>query len=396
MTTQTYLPNGRLDIHHALVQYKSQERKLLASASIAEKNKKHILDFLRDCELGKTILSGQKRQLGHLRLLKYLALLRHLAEWIGKDFETVTQKEMEDFILGLEKDRITRKNGSPFQHNTKRDYKLTLRKFYKWLLGGNEVYPPIVRWIDTRDQLTEIPCLRKEEIERMSQATGSTRDRAILWTLFDSGTRVEEFLNIRMRNLEEIRDDHGALVYRVRIEHSKTKPRSILLPIASPHLREFLRIEEGRKPEDFVFPIGYRNLAKVLNHIGTTSISRKVHPHLLRHSSATYYAAKLSRASFCNRFGWSFASNMPDRYIDREALTDRESVQAVRTETVQDLKRENTTLKEDLAQVRDQMNQIHTYLNTLTNDPVIVRQIAKATERLKQGEKLRELRITLT
>ncbi len=87
---------------------------------------------------------------------------------------------------------------------------------------------------------------------------------------------------------------------------------------------------------------------------------------------------------------------MPDRYIDREALADRESVQAVRTEIVDNLKRENTALKEDLIQVRDQMNQIHSFLNTLTSDPAIVRQIAKATERLKQGEKLRELRITLT
>jgi len=396
MTTQTYLPNGRLDIHHALAQYKSQERKLLASASITEKNKKHILDFLRDCELGKTILSGQKRQLGHLRLLKYLALLRHLAEWIGKDFETVTQKEMEDFILGLEKDRITRKNGSPFQHNTKRDYKLTLRKFYKWLLGGNEVYPPIVRWIDTRDQLTEIPCLRKEEIERMSQATGNTRDRAILWTLFDSGTRVEEFLNIRIRNLEEIRDDHGALVYRVRIEHSKTKPRSILLPIASPHLREFIKIAERRKPEDFVFPIGYRNLSKVLNHIGKISISRKVHPHLLRHGSATHYATRLSRGAFCNRFGWSYASNMADRYIDREALTDEESVKAVTTDTIGQLSRENAHLKEGMANLQDQLHLIDSFMRTITTDPVITQQLARVTKRLGQGEKLKELHLTLT
>lgn len=396
MRQKTFLPNGKLDIHNLTLRHQSQEKKLLDDPAISEKNKQLIRDFVRDCELGKTILDGQKKQLGPSRLLKYLTLMRHIAHWLKKDFDTVTQKDMEELVLGLEKDLIKTAHGKSFRHNTKRDYKVALRKFYKWLLGENQVYPPIVRWIDTRDILTEIPCLRKEEIERMSELATNPRDRAILWTLFDSGARAEEFLNIRYRNLEEIQDEHGERIYRIRIEHSKTKPRTILLAIASPHLRLYTQFNPATRPDEMLFPLGYGNLAKILRLLGKKTLNRKVYPHLFRHSSATYYATKLSRAAFCYRFGWSYASNMPDRYIDREALTDRESVQAVRTETVQDLKRENTTLKEDLAQVRDQMNQIHTYLNTLTNDPVIVRQIAKATERLKQGEKLRELRITLT
>jgi site-specific recombinase XerD len=379
-----------------LVQYRNQENKLRSDPVITPKNKQYIQDFLHDCELGKTILTGQKRQLGPARLLKYLFLLRHLAVWLKKDFDALTEHEMETFVLDLERDRITSKSGKPYRANTKRDLKIALRKFYKWLLGGNETYPPIVRWIDTRDIHIEIPCLRKEEIDRMSELAHTPRDRAILWMLFDSGARAEEFLNTRLRNLEEMKDEHGGKVFRIRIEHSKTKPRTVLLPIASPALKLYLDLHKPETPEDLLFPVTYGNLVKILRLLGLHALNRKVHPHLLRHSSATYYAPKLSRAAFCYRFGWSYGSNMPDRYIDREALTDQESVEAVRTETVQDLKRENTTLKEDLAQVRDQMNQIHTFLNTLTNDPVIVRQIANATERLKQGEKLRELRISLT
>ncbi len=396
MRQKTILPNGKLDIHNLWLRHQSQEKKLLGDPAISDKNKRFIRDFIRDCELGKTVLTGQKRQLGTARVLKYLFLLRHLAAWLKKDFDALTQEEMETFVLDLEKDRISSKSGKPFQANTKRDLKIALRKFYKWLLGDNETYPPIVRWIDTRDIRIEIPCVRKEEIERMSELAHSPRDRAILWTLFDSGARAEEFLNIRLRNLDESKDERGERVYRIRIEHSKTKPRTVLLPIASPALNLYLDFHKPASSNDLLFPISYGNLAKMLRLMGVRAIGRKVHPHLLRHSSATYYASKLSRATFCYRYGWSYSSNMPDRYIDREALTDRESVQAVRTESVDNLKRENVVLKEDLAHLRDQMNQIHTFLNNLSSDGTLVRHLAKATKKLGQGEKLRELHLTLS
>lgn len=396
MRQKTFLSNGKLDIHNLPVRHQSQESKLLGDPAISDRNKQLIRDFIRDCELGKTILDGQKKQLGASRLLKYLTLLRHIAIWLKKDFDAVTQKEMEEFVLGLEKDIIKSAYGRPFRHNTKRDYKVALRKFYKWLLGDNQVYPPIVRWIDTRDILTEIPCLRKEEIERMSDLATNPRDRAILWTLFDSGARAEEFLNIRYRNLEEVQDEHGERIYRIRIEHSKTKPRTILLAIASSHLRLYTQFNPATRPDEMLFPLGYGNLAKILRLLGKKTLNRKVYPHLFRHSSATYYATKLSRAAFCYRFGWSYASNMPDRYIDREALNDRESVQAVKGELVANLRRENTVLKEDLAQLRDQMNQIHTFLNKLSTDDTLVRHLAKATKQLKEGDRLRELHLTLS
>jgi len=103
---------------------------------------------------------------------------------------------MEDFIIGLEKDRFLRKDGRKSSEETKVDLKKAIKKFYKWLLGENEHYPEIVDWIDTSTEVKEVPALTREEIERLVNQTGSMRNKAIIMVLFDSGARIEELLNI--------------------------------------------------------------------------------------------------------------------------------------------------------------------------------------------------------
>jgi hypothetical protein len=44
---------------------------------------------------------------------------------------------MEDFVRRLETGRITRKDGRPFTESARRDFKICLRKFYKWLLASH-------------------------------------------------------------------------------------------------------------------------------------------------------------------------------------------------------------------------------------------------------------------
>ncbi|MCG3141123.1 MAG: Tyrosine recombinase XerD [Anaerolineae bacterium] len=396
MAHHQILTNGKIDIHSFADRMKTYEERLRHHSAITETNKKLIFDFLRDCELGKTVLHSQKKQIGIARLLKYIQTLTQLAGWIQTDFDKITQAEMETLVLAIEKDRHTRKDGKPFTPSVKRDFKVVLRKFYKWLLGDNQIYPPIVRWIDTRDVIPEIPCLRREQVEQLSELATNPRDRAIIWTLFDSGARAEEFLNIRFRHLEKVQGEGKEEIYRIRIEYSKTKPRSILLPISSSYINLHLRHSKDSAPDQQVFPVTYGNLAKILRELGKKVLKRRVNPHLFRHSSATYYATRLSRASFCNRFGWSYRSNMADRYIDREALTDQESVRAVREDSMETLKRENHALKEDLAQVRNQLDHIHQMMNTLTADPKVTQALTEQIRKTGQGQRLKELHANMS
>jgi len=363
------------DIHHRKQQYQSALRNLQKDQSIIKHNKNLILKFLRDCRLGKTLKNRQKKSIGVARCSKYLYILKKLSSWFDKPFDEVNQDDMEMIIENLENDIYSYqiKDGSgqviktkKMSHSTKVDYKKTLRKFYKWLLGDNDHYPELVDWIDTYDIINETPALRREDIEKIADAA-KLRDKAIIMTLFDSGARVGELLNIRVGDLTRVDD-----IFKVRIKFSKTKPRTIHLPIASKYIDMWLNLSKNKNEKDFLFPLTYEALRRMLHRAGKRILNKRVYPHLMRHSSATYYANLLNHQQLCYRYGWSMASKMPNRYLDREGIFEEKIPQIVKTDEVSKLEQENQKLKEELSFINQsndtfgkQLNELNTKYNRL-------------------------------
>ncbi len=61
-----------------------------------------------------------------------------------------------------------------------------------------------------------------------------------------------------------------------------------------------------------------------VSRAGKRALGKRVYPHLLRHTSATYWCNRLSHFRLCKRFGWTMTSQMPQRYIDREGVDELE------------------------------------------------------------------------
>jgi len=273
---------------------------------------------------------------------------------------------MESFIEGLENDKykyeLIGKDGKIIKtkvlsHSTKVDYKKTLRKFYKWLLGDNKHYPELVDWIDTYDIVKEIPALRREEIEKLANAL-NIRDKSIIIFLFDSGARAEEFLNIKISDLTKIED-----TYKVRIAYSKTKPRTVHIPIASKYID--LWLNEVDNSQDYLFPITYETLRMMLNRSSKKFLNKLITPLILRHSSATYYANLLNHHQLCYRYGWAMASKMPNRYLDREGIFEEETTNAVKAYDMSRFEKNNQKLSEELSIVRQTNNDLLVQLKQL-------------------------------
>ena len=289
--------------------------------------------------------------------------------YFKKSLEKIEQKEMEEFILNLENDKILTNKGKLYAPATKVDCKVSLRKFYKWLFGNNEFYPPLVSWIDTSLKPKELSTLTREEIERLADAC-PVRDKAIIKILFDSGARIEEFLNIKLMNITKI-DDY----YQVRIEHSKTKPRTISLPLCSKELKNWLEIHPDKEnPEQYLWaiknngkvePLTYDAVRMMLNRIGKRILNKRVYPHLLRHSSATYYCNRLNPYQLCYRYGWTMASKQPARYIDREGIQEKETVKIIKSDEIGKVREENLKLKEEMSLMRSEFNKDRELFNKL-------------------------------
>ena len=123
----------KLDVHNRKREFETYHRNLENDETMIPRNKDHLLKFIRDCRLGKTLRNRQRKVIGDARCTKYIHILKRISEWLNKPFEEVTQEDMESFIEGLENDKYLGKIGYrgtrliKLSHSTKVDYKKILK-----------------------------------------------------------------------------------------------------------------------------------------------------------------------------------------------------------------------------------------------------------------------------
>ena len=132
------------------------------------------------------------------------------------------------------------------------------------------------------------------------------------------------------------------------------------------------RIDEGIQSNEQVLQTSYGGARKFLNRIGKKILNKRVHFHLFRHSAATRMANRLNRQDLCIYFGWRFSSPMPDLYISRGNVEQRELDEKFKKSDMEDLKEELETQKRLFKIDRDEMlkNNEETkkwFIETLTN-----------------------------
>ena len=396
ITRLRVLKMEKLDIHGIKERYCKALARFKKDKTVLAANKKLILEFLRDAELGKTIKNRAKKKIGESRLAKYLYRLRDLSNYFNKSFRAVTQKDMERFIYDLERDRV---KGKKYKERTKVDIKNNIKKFWKWLYDGKKAKRDeygnlnIVNWIDTSLKEEDIPALTREEVEILANAC-STKYKAVAKVLFDSGARIEEFLNLTIGDLTKKED-----FYKIRIRYSKTKPRTISIPMCIMELENWLRIHPDRKNLGaYLFPITYGAIRMELKRKGKKILGKNVTPHILRHSSATYYCNKLTPFQLCYRYGWSMSSRMPARYIDREGIIEEKTAEIIKGDEVNQLRKENKLLneelqrlKEDYTELRAMVGNVNRFMIKLVKDPVVLRFLVRKIGQKKLGRELREM-----
>ncbi len=357
MTVQTVHPEGKIDIHNRKKSFLTAFTKLQSDKSMIKDNKKILISFINDCLIGKTVVGKSKKKIGYGRCLKYISILKRLSNKFQKSFNIISQEDMEQFIQALENDSYLSIKNKPYSSETKADIKKTIRKFWKWKDGNNRHYPELVEWIDTYVTVKEIPALLREDIEKLIETAYSVKLKAIIMVLFDSGARIEELLNVRLKK-EHIHFKEKIGSYVIRIEHSKTKPRTISVPLSTAYLRKWLQEHPNKDdPMAQLFPISYDNLRVQLHRIGKKALCKIVNPHLLRHSSVTFYANKITnRFKLCYRYGWAMSSKEVDRYLDREGLFEEGLSEVVKQDEIDSFKNENMKLKEELSILKDTSN----------------------------------------
>jgi integrase len=294
---------------------------------VPQKTRSDVLSFLDDLGLGKVNRGVKISAEGQL---KYFDMLRVPFEFWNKEIRRLTLKDVEAFETALSTDRIhTRFKIRPYSQATKADLRKALKVFVRWKLGESRALK-LVGWLDTRYREKTPDYLKEAGVEKLFKKCRTGEQRFAVAVLFDSGARAGEFLNIRYEDIElpKAQSNQDFIRLTLREEYSKTKGRTISLywKHSLEAVRDYLeeRTAQGMQSKDPMFNNTYGSMRMFLQRLGKRVLNRSLYPHLLRHSSATYYATRLNRQELCYRYGWRFSSNMPDVYISRAGMENKD------------------------------------------------------------------------
>ncbi len=281
-------------------------------------------DRLTKCQI-KVLKIYYKHLMNHTTSIdtrrSYLNYAKLMVIRIGKDFEKITKKDIENFLIDLEKKY-------KLKPKTILTCKINTKAFFKWFYNFEEKgkYPKIVSWINlTRKNGIKLPedVLSVKDVKKLIQVSDNVRDKALLFTLYETGARRGEFLRLRIKHL--VFDDKGAIIL---IPQGKTDSRRLRLIECVPDLKKWYEAhpnkEDGESPlwinigSWFGKALGEDGLKKVIKVIGNKAgISlKKCYPHSFRHCRAT----ELSRQGFNEAqlriwCGWFPGSSTPSTYI---------------------------------------------------------------------------------
>jgi integrase len=321
MVRHAFASNGKRDIHHLEAEFDNAFERLESSEKwVFENNRILIIEYLRACKKGQAKSGGRNVRVGKSSLYRVLGVLRLLSEkWLRNDFDTATAQDWQKFYDKMEEDELLNSSGKRFKQATKAKNYKTIRKFLKWKYGGNRSYPDICAdWVTTEEKCTK-EYLTRQEVEKMVQIANSIKTKCMIMMLFDGGFRIEELANLKW---SDVIKEEGRNYYRadVRAETSKIKKsRKVSLWLATDLIDTYansLIATKSFNPSGFLFDSNYDVLRMTVKRLGSRALNKKISPHTLRHSSATYYASIIKTyQQFCSRYGWTLRSNAPQIYF---------------------------------------------------------------------------------
>jgi integrase len=298
-----------LDIHN-YAERLNRELVYLEKSKLSAANKAVIRRFHDDC-----IVQGLSKP----RIVKLSEVMRTLAGMMRTDLQKAKEADIKALVADMEKKSWTAW--------TKATHKVILKKFYKWLRGNNEEFPPEVKWLKTAVKRQETTMLSSnelitdEEIKRAIDCCDHPRSKAFLAVLAESGCRVGEIGGLILNNVAF--DRHGAILTVM----GKTGARRVRIVQSAQRLATWLDCHPFKNNPDAALwinigtvnyrkPAQYGALAKLIRDaFKRAGITKRCNPHLFRHSRASVLANHLTEFQMNHYFGWTQGSNMPSTYV---------------------------------------------------------------------------------
>jgi len=255
-----------------------------------------------------------KENISEIRRINYIQRLRKIASWIPDSFLEPTEESMNEVLKQL--------YDNDYTDWTRNTFVVMLKKFYRWKL---KELPAFIKDMKVRikENGKEVDdLLTSQEVTALIENSKNARDKALLSVLYDSGCRIGELINMRIKDLGF--DEFGALL-RVTGKTGFRQVRIVGNSIA--YLRAWLDNHPLRNDVNaFLFcnlsenilgrSLTYADVYSIIRHTAKRAgIKKRIHPHLFRHTRATILASKVTEAPLEAQMGWVHGSRQTRTYV---------------------------------------------------------------------------------
>jgi integrase/recombinase XerD len=275
---------------------------LISQVAVAEDStlghdtlREKVAEYLEYVEKTPPRRGGRNRKRSPATVTQYRWALRVFLAWADRqglhDADDLSTHQLERYAIALRDEPGPR--GGQLNEVTQGTYIRSLNLFLKWLGSATKLANPTPPDRDLIDQV-----LTRAELAALKKAAPTLRDRLIVDLLSDTGCRVGELANLRVGSIAKEPD--GTTVIHLR---GKTGERWVAIDReTAKRLRNYLSSRPGEATAgDPVFlaqrrrggqfePITTSGVQQLVRNLAKEAgISKRVYPHLLRHSFATHW-----------------------------------------------------------------------------------------------------------
>lgn len=270
----------------------------IESGTITEQDGKLIDFFVRQLQVENNI--------GYRRAYKIRNSLSNAARYFKTPFTDNTILDLYDGFEALKSAKKNKryKSGSlietktPLSPNTIHDYMAFMKRFFLWLIDEKHTDLPRSKVEKIKpikpDKVTKTAedLLTEQQVQDMINTCTTSRDRAIIATLYEGAFRIGEIGMMEWQDID-FSDKH---FLTVRTDFKTGNERHIPLHTARPYLIQWMNDYPGDPTgENPVFVSQYRttltyaSIKQQLNVIAKKAgIEKHLSPHIFRHSRITH------------------------------------------------------------------------------------------------------------
>lgn len=316
---QRYIMTTNQNFHQTDKMFVEQSKKLIVTAvsagSITSGDARLIREFIDELKADSGI-SGTRQH----KIIDTLILNREF----HPEYSNCTLSDVRAAKTAIQD--AMKPDGTPrFKANTQNDRVKIMKRFFLWMIENDyssisseklrKLRPPSANKMTKTAEML----LTEEEVLSIIQVCKNSRDRALISVLYEGGFRIGEIGNLTWG------DVHFTEVnVSVNTDFKTGKPRYVPLVASRQYLAQWKADSfSGTEPNDFVFtttttkkPVRYCSLRKHLQVLAARAgITKKVNPHIFRHSRITHLAQSGMSESVIKLMMWgSISSDMLSTY----------------------------------------------------------------------------------